>query len=43
MQYELDLHYHHESIDIFFNALRMMDANGTGANSRPRTSPRSNG
>ena len=28
MQYELDLHYHHESIDIFFKALRMMDANG---------------
>ena len=28
MQYELDLHYHHESIDIFFKALQMMDANG---------------
>lgn len=28
MQYELDLHYHHESIDIFFKALRIMDANG---------------
>ena len=28
MQYELDLHYHHESIGIFFKALQMMDANG---------------
>ena len=28
MQYELDPHYHLESINIFFKALRMMDANG---------------
>lgn len=28
MQYELDPHYHWESINIFFKALRMMDANG---------------
>jgi len=28
MQYELDPHYHLESINIFYNALRMMAANG---------------
>lgn len=28
IQYELDPHYHHESIIIFFNALRMSDVNG---------------
>ena len=28
MQYELDPHYHLESINIFFKALQMMDANG---------------
>lgn len=28
MQYELDPHYHLESINIFFKALRTMDANG---------------
>ncbi len=28
MQYELDPHYHLEAINIFFNALYMMDANG---------------
>jgi len=28
MQYELDPHYHLEAINIFFNALRMCDANG---------------
>lgn len=28
MQFELDPHYHMESINIFFKALRMMDANG---------------
>ncbi|MDE5636545.1 MAG: heparinase II/III family protein [Alistipes sp.] len=28
MQYELDPHYHLESINIFYNALRMMTANG---------------
>ena len=28
MQYELDPHYHLEAINIFFKALRMMDANG---------------
>ena len=28
VQYELDPHYHLESINIFFKALRMMDANG---------------
>lgn len=31
MQYELDPHYHLESINIFFNALRICDANGLRA------------
>ena len=43
MQYELDLHYHHESIGIFFKALQMMDANGYRGDFRRSIWPRSSG